>query len=75
MKKLLIIFALATAVASPALAASTRHRHVLPSQNPYAANAAYEGRNGVIIENRYGGWDPDANIRQEERRDAFSGHE
>jgi len=74
MKKLLTALALTTVVASPALAASARY-HRYPSQDPYAAHATYQGRDGVIIENRYREWDPDANIRLEERRDALTGHE
>ena len=73
MNKFLAI-ALATAVASPAFAATPR-RHAQFSQDPYAAQAAYMGRNSVIIENPRAVRDQDANIRLEERRDALTGHE
>jgi hypothetical protein len=73
--KMFLAIALATAVASPALAAAS-HRHAQFSQDPYAASAAYTGRNSVIIEGPRGLlWDQDENIRLEERRDAMTGHE
>jgi hypothetical protein len=73
MKKLLAV-ALAIAIASPALAA-TSYRHARFSQDPYAGCAAYMGRNDIIIENPRDWSDRDANIRLEERFDSLPEHE
>jgi hypothetical protein len=67
MKKILAAVALSALIASPALAASSRH--VRNSAPPTMTNPA----NNVYLDGEYRGSDPDANVRLELRRDTQIG--
>jgi hypothetical protein len=66
MKKVLTMIGLTAMLASPALAAPAKHYDARGSQ----VAAAPSDR--VVMGGQYLGQDPDANVRLELRRDAFS---
>ncbi len=87
MKKLMTALALATLVASPALADSAKSKARMSGQQSYAAsNAGYDafaaadsgvtiGGPAIFVNGVYVGWDPDPAIRLQLIKDPLPQHQ
>jgi hypothetical protein len=77
MKTFITSLALVAAVASPAFAKSHVLRNAQSSYAQAPVAAQFPDSERAYIQNGYGygAWGADAAIRQEERRDALTGHE